>query len=138
MDIKEHSLEKNERFLSELLDQYQKENKGIIEKIEKEYSFAVFDKGNQVGGVTGRIYGNTFHVSLLAVNKEYRKKGIGKILIGKLEKIAHDENIKHLTVSTQDFQALDFYKKNGYNVFGKLANAPFAGTTKYYLEKVLK
>ena len=138
MNIKEYSIEDNERFLSDLLDQYQKDNTGIVKNKKKEYSFAVFEEEHQIGGITGRIYGNTFHISLLAVNEGYRKNGIGKILLEKLENIANDEKIKHLTVSTQDYQALEFYKKYGFNVFGKLVNAPFDGTTKYYLEKVLR
>ncbi|MHC5228962.1 hypothetical protein ACYSNW_11835 [Enterococcus sp. LJL99] len=44
----------------------------------------------------------------------------------------------HITVSTQDYQVLEFYKKYGFNVFGKLINALFDGTTKYYFEKVLR
>lgn len=138
MEINEYPIEENELFLSNLLEQHQKENTGIGKNKKKEYSFAVIEGENQIGGITGRIYGNTFHISLLAVNEDYRKNGIGKILIDKLENIANNENIRHFTVSTQDYQALEFYKKNGFHIFGKLINAPFDGTTKYYLEKLLK
>lgn len=138
VNIKEYSINKNELFLSELLDQHQKDCTGTEKNKQKEYSFAVFEGENQIGGITGRIHGNTFHISLLAVNDKHRKSGIGKMLVEKLENIANDEKIKHLTVSTQDYQALEFYQKNGFNVFGKLPNAPFDGTTKYYLDKVLR
>lgn len=138
VNIKEYSINENELFLIELLDQHQKDITGIEKNKQKEYSFAVFEEEKQIGGITGCIHGNTFHISLLAVNDKQRKNGIGKMLIEKFEDIAIDEKIKHLTVSTQDYQALEFYKKNGFNIFGKLPNAPFDGTTKYYLDKVLR
>jgi hypothetical protein len=37
---------------------------------------------------------------------------------------------------TADFQALDFYLKSGYEVFGKLEGKP-KGTTWYFIKKVL-
>lgn len=138
MEIKASPIKENEEFLTHILDQYQIQQMGVGENKKKEYSFAVVEGEDQIAGMTGRRYGNTLHLSLLAVSEEYRKNGLGKMLINKLEEIAVAEHIKHLTVSTQDYQALDFYKKNGFNVFGKLKNAPFEGTTKYYLEKVLR
>ena len=108
-NIKEYSIDVNEFFLSELLDQYQKDSTGTEKNEQKEQSFTVFEGENQIGGITGRIHGNIFHIPLLAVNDQYRKSGIRKMLVEKLEDIANEEKIKHLIVSTQEYQALEFY-----------------------------
>jgi hypothetical protein len=39
-------------------------------------------------------------------------------------------------VETWDFQALDFYKINGYEVFGKIEDCP-PGTIEYHLKKLI-
>jgi hypothetical protein len=43
--------------------------------------------------------------------------------------------VKTLTLTTKAYQALGFYLKQGYEVFGELADVPMMGTTKYYLAK---
>ena len=45
------------------------------------------------------------------------------------------EDVKTLTLTTKAYQALGFYLKHGYEVFGELADVPMMGTTKYYLAK---
>jgi hypothetical protein len=42
--------------------------------------------------------------------------------------------IDNIHLETTSFQALDFYLKNGYEVFGQLEGKP-AGHTWYYLKK---
>ena len=43
---------------------------------------------------------------------------------------------KNAHLDTLSFQALDFYKKYGYIVFGQIADLP-PGHTRYYLRKTL-
>lgn len=54
-----------------------------------------------------------------------------------LAETALEKHCKYLTVNTQDYQALPFYKKNGVIIFGELEDSPIEGTTKYYLKKEL-
>ena len=42
---------------------------------------------------------------------------------------------KAITLTTKAYQALGFYLKQGYEVFGELEDVPMIGTTKYYLVK---
>ena len=78
---------------------------------------------------------NATHISLLAINKNYRAKGYGTQLLKKAETFAVESGSSLITINTQDYQAKTFYEKQGYHVFGQLADTPFVGTTKYYLVK---
>jgi ribosomal protein S18 acetylase RimI-like enzyme len=69
------------------------------------------------------------------VAPKYRGLDYGSHLLIAIEKQAIEAGAKVLTVSTQCFQALDFYKKHEYEVFGELKDVPFEGVTKYYLSK---
>ena len=71
----------------------------------------------------------------LVVLDEHRGKNFGSELLLAMEQKGIEAGAKVLTVSTQCFQALDFYKKHGYETFGELKDVPFEGVTKYYLTK---
>ena len=75
------------------------------------------------------------HISLLAVDPAYRKDGIGSQLLAKMEQVALKHQVTTITLTTKAYQALDFYLKQGYEVFGELKDVPMVGTTKYYLVK---
>ena len=50
------------------------------------------------------------------------------------EQEARDRGCSHAHCDTYDFQALPFYQKLGYQVFGQLEDYP-AGHTRYFLQK---
>lgn len=69
---------------------------------------------------------------------EYSPKyaGIGTKLLLELEKIAIKKECDFIKVDTLSFQALGFYEKNGYEVFGSLDNVG-RDYRHYYLKKDL-
>jgi GNAT superfamily N-acetyltransferase len=71
----------------------------------------------------------------LGVEEGQQKSGMGSKLIQAMEAWAVEEDVKTLTLTTKAYQALGFYLKQGYEVFGELADVPMMGTTKYYLAK---
>jgi GNAT superfamily N-acetyltransferase len=95
-------------------------------------------EGNALGGINCILYycWNTMYIDMLWVNENYRKNGFGTKLLGEIEKIARDEECTLIHLETMDFQAKDFYIKNGYEVFGELDNVP-AGHKRYYMKKIL-
>lgn len=95
-------------------------------------------EGNVLGGINCILYycWNTMYIDMLWVNKNYRKKGFGSKLLAEIEKIAREEECTLIHLETMDFQAKDFYLKNGYEVFGELENVP-AGHKRYYMKKIL-
>ena len=80
---------------------------------------------------------NVLHVGILWVSDEYQKRGLGSKLLKAVEAIAAENGCTLAHLSTFDFQAKDFYIKNGYEVFGVLDGFP-EGHCRYYLKKTLK
>ncbi len=67
---------------------------------------------------TARIYElkeNLYKVQRVAVLKEFRNKGIGRLLMEELEKKVRLENGIQLTLGSQN-TAIPFYEKLGYNI----------------------
>ena len=81
-------------------------------------------------------WGQWLYIDIIWVDADYRKKGIGKHLIKSAEQKAKNKGIKRARLYTFDFQALNFYQKLGYTVYGKLEDFP-EGHTAYYLKKIL-
>jgi GNAT superfamily N-acetyltransferase len=73
---------------------------------------------------------------MLFVDKAFRNKGYGKLLLNKVEREARTNNCHLMHLDTFDFQAKDFYLKNGFEVFGVLPDCPKAHT-RFYLKKAL-
>lgn len=137
IEFEKLAIETNEKKLISLLDAHQIEVTGVAQHKPTDFSLAAYEAGAYIGGVTATNWMNTTHVSLLAVDKNYRKHGLGSKLLLQAEQFAQEQKAEIITISTQDYQAKDFYVKHGYTVFGQLADSPFKGTTKYYLEKRL-
>lgn len=92
-------------------------------------------QGDLAGGVFGEAYWDWVHVKTLWVDKRYRKYGIGAQLLARMERLARKEGYRggcHL--ETTSFQALDFYRRLGYTVFGQIEGKP-KGYIWYYLKK---
>jgi ribosomal protein S18 acetylase RimI-like enzyme len=90
-----------------------------------------------VGGLISYIdWGRWLYIDNIWINVEYRKKGIGQYLVTSAEQKAKTKGIKRARLCTFDFQALSFYQKLGYTVYGKLEDYP-EGHTLYYLKKIL-
>lgn len=101
-------------------------------------NFKYVDSNNKtVAGIIAKMYcWNVVYVDILWVDTYYRSKGLGKSLLIELEKISKDKGVTLIHLDTFDFQAKDFYVKQGYEVFGVLDDCP-QGHTRYYLKKYL-
>jgi GNAT superfamily N-acetyltransferase len=89
-----------------------------------------------VGGVLGELYWDWFHLDLLWVKEELRGHGYGHRLLIAAEDEARQRGAKNVFLDTFSFQAPDFYKKHGYQVFGELPDFP-PGHQRYFLAKQL-
>jgi len=89
-----------------------------------------------VGGVIGVIFWDWFYLDLMWIREDLRGRGYGHRLLTRVEDEARQRGARHAHLDTFSFQAPDFYKKHGYQVFGELQNFP-AGHQRYYLTKQL-
>jgi len=89
-----------------------------------------------VGGVIGATHWDWFYVNLMWIRKDLRTQGYGNQLLALAEEKARERGATKAYLDTFSFQALDFYKKNGYEVFGELKEFP-PGHQRYYLVKDL-
>jgi len=83
------------------------------------------ESGKIVGGVNGN-YG-TFgwlYVNALWVDEKLRGRGFGRELMKKIEAEAIKHGVKNAFLNTMSFQAPEFYKRLGYEVFGVLEDFP--------------
>jgi ribosomal protein S18 acetylase RimI-like enzyme len=89
-----------------------------------------------VGGVIGEIYWGWFYLDLLWVKDELRGRGYGHRLLTLAEQEARQRGAKNVYLDTFSFQAPNFYKQHGYQVFGELEDFP-PGHQRYFLTKQL-
>ncbi len=89
-----------------------------------------------VGGALGEMYWEWFHLDLLWVKDELRGHGYGYHLLLQIENEARKRGARNVFLDTFSFQAPDFYKKYGYQVFGELDDYP-PGHQRYFLSKRL-
>lgn len=93
------------------------------------------ESGKIRGGLLADMYNwHIVNLYTLWVMKPYRHKGYGTQLLKALEEEAKKEHAHLIHTETFDWQAKDFYIKNGYEVFGVLDDCP-KGHKRYYLKK---
>lgn len=117
------------------LDHYNREQAG--EEKYQRLCFVLHAPDQEiVGGILGEIYWDWLHVDLLWVKEELRGRGYGHQLLLRAEKEARQRGVKSVFLDTFSFQAPDFYKKHGYQIFGELGDFP-RGHTRYFFTKQL-
>jgi GNAT superfamily N-acetyltransferase len=89
-----------------------------------------------VGGVIGATYWDWLHIDLMWLKDEFRGRGYGHRLLALAEQEARKRGAKNAYLDTFSFQAPDFYKQHGYQVFGELQDFP-TGYQRYFLAKQL-
>ena len=95
------------------------------------------DEAGQIrGGLKGRSAYRWMFVDWLAIDEEHRRQGLGSRLLHAAEDEARARECVGIYLDTYSFQALPFYQKHGYEVFGVLEDRP-PGHSHYFLKKRL-
>jgi ribosomal protein S18 acetylase RimI-like enzyme len=88
-----------------------------------------------IAGINSKMYcWNCLYIDSLWVDYEFRREKLGTKLLNEVEKIAIRKGCKLIHLDTFDFQAKDFYIKQGYEVFGVLDNCP-ENHKRYFMKK---
>ncbi|MFE3721066.1 GNAT family N-acetyltransferase [Streptomyces cyaneofuscatus] len=99
--------------------------------------WALDEHGAVAGGLTGRTWAYWLHVELLWVDARHRGSGLGSQLLAEAERVARTERAcTRSRLETWDFQAPDFYRKQGYEEIGRVEDYP-PGVTEFILTKRL-
>ncbi|MCF1506302.1 GNAT family N-acetyltransferase [Streptomyces glomeratus] len=93
--------------------------------------------GDLAGGLVGYTWASWLHVAYLWVDERHRGTGLGTRLLAQAERVAREERgCLAARLETWDFQAPDFYRKQGYEVVCVIPDYP-PGITEYTLTKKL-
>ncbi len=119
-------------------------SEGIIafnEKIlgERDKAFSIFlknDLGKVFGGIQAFLGTESVYIDVLWVEGNIQKQGYGTKLLDAAEGEAIKNGCLFSLVDTWDFQAEEFYLKNGYERIGELKNY-WLGHSKIFLRKNL-
>ncbi|MEW2510768.1 N-acetyltransferase [Streptomyces sp. NPDC046870] len=99
--------------------------------------WALDTAGGLAGGLVGHTWTTWLHVTYLWVDAAHRGAGLGTRLLAEAERIAAtDRGCTASRLETWNFQAPDFYRKQGYEVVCVIPDYP-PGITEYTLTKRL-
>lgn len=93
-------------------------------------------EGTLLGGLLAGAMWDWLHVSALWVDASARGQGLGRTLIATAEEVARQQGCRHARLGTFDFQARDFYERQGYHVYATLDGFP-TGHNHFHLRKPL-
>lgn len=100
-------------------------------------AFIATDKGSFAGAIVVELFWGALHLKYIYVEDEYRGKGVGSKLIESAVNYGKDNKCPFAFVETMSFQALDFYRKAGFEL--EFTRRGFKhGTSFHYLRKSLE
>lgn len=112
-------------------------NEARAPALEAERVFAIAAiRGALLGGAVAWVYGGWAELDVLWVEEQARGRGVGSDLMAAIEDEARKRGCVGLHTDTFTFQALPFYLKLGYEIFGRIEDFS-DGNTRYYLKKRL-
>lgn len=125
-------------FIDRKIDEFNRKffaYKGDHEALPKNY--IVKDENDIIAGINSCLYlEEVLRIGALFVDERYRGKGIGSTLLKQVEDEAKTVGARVARLDTFEFQALDFYLKHGYEIWGVLEDCP-RGHKRYCLKKSL-
>lgn len=97
------------------LDKHAREECGFDEV--EDFALFLHDLADEiVGGCYGIMYYGCLYIDHLWVDEKFRNQRLGTKLVQSAEDLAKQNGCLFSTIDTMDWQALDFYKKLGYEV----------------------
>jgi GNAT superfamily N-acetyltransferase len=101
---------------------------------------SVFIKSTQTGEVLGGMQGRSslglLFIDLFYLPPELRKMGLGTDILRRFEEEGRKRGCTAAFLYTISFQAPDFYKKHGWEEFGRIDCKP-EGTSRIFMKKSL-
>lgn len=97
----------------------------------------VNDNGEVIAGVfaTSTAY-NIVYISILWVHQDYRRQGVGRLLIETLEQEARAKGARLIRLDTFDWQGKAFYQALGYEEVGSYVSEEFGFSEHFFLKRL--
>jgi GNAT superfamily N-acetyltransferase len=92
--------------------------------------------GAVAGGLLAVTFWGWLHLDRLWLNERARGQGLGSRLLALAEDEGRRRGCHHVFVDTMSFQALPFYLKHGYSLWGELHDFPI-GHARHFLQKAI-
>ncbi|BBM03535.1 N-acetyltransferase [Microbulbifer sp. GL-2] len=122
-------------FLDKKIDEFNWENWEVKER--RPLAVQLKNKfGEVIAGAAARSFGDWLLLDTLWVSKELRGQNIGSQLLSKTERSGKKRGCKRCLLDTLNFQAMPFYKNQGYEVKWTQDGYPKDGC-KYFMVKEL-
>ena len=102
-----------------------------------ELAIFVRDAGRIVAGISGWTWGDCCELQSLWVDPDLRGRGLATRLLAAAQAEASARGCSQTVHFTYGFQARDLYKRNGYELVGRVENFP-SGTDVLWYRKLLK
>lgn len=106
------------------------------ERPEETICYLMKDKDKIIAGIVGKFKKNyPLYVDIIFVEEAFRKQDYASFMLNKLEAEAKSRGCYLAFLDTMNVQAVSFYEKCGYSVFGKLDNFPHPGICYFWMKK---
>lgn len=92
--------------------------------------------GNTIGGLWGKTSYDWLVVELFVVPEQFRGQDLGSDILSRAETAARERGCIGAWLDTYEFQALAFYQKQGYELFGTVEDHP-RGSRRFFVKKLL-
>jgi GNAT superfamily N-acetyltransferase len=92
------------------------------------------ETGGWIGGINGVIHWRWLYIAQFFVAPGWRGQGLGRTLLAETEALAREKNCVGLYLDTFSPRALTFYRANGFEIAGKIANFP-PGAARTFLHR---
>ncbi|MFE7064987.1 GNAT family N-acetyltransferase [Sutcliffiella sp. NPDC057660] len=138
LHITKETDDKKKRHVNKMLYEYNLQH--FPEDLRGRYQeinlYLMDEEDNVRGGLLGEVCWNWLEIHILMIDEDLRKDGYGSKLMLEAERLAVENKCDFIKVDTLSFQALDFYKKHGYEVYGILDQVG-RDHEHYFLRKLL-
>jgi len=111
-------------------------NRSVLPSDCRELCVFVRQDGVLIGGACGESMWDWVHIARLWIHPAHRNIGLGSRIMGAVECECRRRGCVGIHLDTFSFQALPFYRKCGFKLFGKIEDHP-RGYTQYFLKKLI-
>ncbi|MBR0435422.1 MAG: GNAT family N-acetyltransferase [Lachnospiraceae bacterium] len=131
IDLTETQVEDIETRLEEYDENY------ITYKMDGNIQIGVEDNGKLIAGLDACITAfKILYVSTVFVDENYRRQGVGEMLIREMEKRALTMGVNTIRLDTFNWQGKDFYEALGYTCVGQYENAEDGYSEYFFLKRI--